>query len=162
MEDMNTVLYRLEKSLSILMVGAVLFIASSFAWSGSSDKTMLDGMVRPVAGSVSAPAEAAKVDPADEESIEDEAMVASYYGWDFAGEATATGEPYDPEKLTAAHKTLPLGTELEVSHGGESVEVIINDRGPYIEGRDIDLSLAAAKEIGLVEPGFAPVRVTKL
>jgi rare lipoprotein A len=78
------------------------------------------------------------------------------------GEATATGEPYDPEKLTAAHKTLPLGTELEVSHGDESVEVVINDRGPYIEGRDIDLSLAAAQEISLVEPGSAEVRVTEL
>lgn len=89
-------------------------------------------------------------------------MVASYYADVLEGNPTASGEPYEPERYTAAHKSLPLGTELRVVHGGEAVEVVVNDRGPFVEGRDIDLSLAAAEEIGLTTPGTAPVRVTVL
>lgn len=89
-------------------------------------------------------------------------MVASYYANVLEGEPTASGETYQPERYTAAHKTLPLGTEVRVSYGGEAVEVVVNDRGPFVEGRDIDLSLAAAREIGLTTPGTAPVRVTVL
>jgi rare lipoprotein A len=86
--------------------------------------------------------------------------MASYYGYGHEGNPTASGEPYEPGRYTAAHKSLPLGTELRVAYGGEAVEVVVNDRGPFVEGRDIDLSLAAAEEIGLVGPGTAPVRVT--
>lgn len=86
-------------------------------------------------------------------------MVASYYANALEGEPTASGEAYQPERYTAAHKSLPLGTEVRVSYGGESVQVVVNDRGPFVEGRDIDLSLAAAEEIGLTTPGTAPVRV---
>jgi rare lipoprotein A len=64
-----------------------------------------------------------------------------------------------PRRYTAAHKRLPLGTELRVAYGDEAVEVAVNDRGPFVAGRDIDLSLAA-EEIGLTGPGTAPVRVT--
>lgn len=87
-------------------------------------------------------------------------MVASYYASVLEGNPTASGEPYEPGRYTAAHKTLPLGTELRVSRAGEVVKVVVNDRGPYVRGHDLDLSLAAAREIGLVEPGAAPVRVT--
>jgi rare lipoprotein A (peptidoglycan hydrolase) len=87
-------------------------------------------------------------------------MVASYYASVLEGNPTASGEPYEPERYTAAHKSLPLGTELRVSYGGEAVEVVVNDRGPYAPGHDLDLSLAAAEEIGLTGPGTAPVRVT--
>ena len=87
-------------------------------------------------------------------------MVASYYANVLEGNPTASGEPYEPGRYTAAHKSLPLGTELRVAYGGEAVEVVVNDRGPFVEGRDIDLSLAAAEEIGLTTPGTAPVRVT--
>jgi rare lipoprotein A (peptidoglycan hydrolase) len=87
-------------------------------------------------------------------------MVASYYANVLEGNPTASGEPYEPGRYTAAHKSLPLGTELRVAYGGEAVEVVVNDRGPFVQGRDIDLSLAAAEEIGLVGPGTAPVRVT--
>ncbi|HEV2091714.1 MAG TPA: septal ring lytic transglycosylase RlpA family protein [Rubrobacter sp.] len=87
-------------------------------------------------------------------------MVASYYANVLEGNPTASGEPYEPGRYTAAHKSLPLGTELRVAYGGEAVEVVVNDRGPFVEGRDIDLSLAAAEEIGLTTPGSAPVRVT--
>ena len=89
-------------------------------------------------------------------------MVASYYGYLLEGFETASGAPFDPEGYTAAHKTLPIGTRLLVSYSGESVRVMVNDRGPYVEGRDLDLSLAAAREIGLTGPGAAPVRVTTL
>lgn len=89
-------------------------------------------------------------------------MVASYYANVLEGNPTASGEPYEPGRYTAAHKSLPLGTELRVAYGGEAVEVVINDRGPFVAGRDIDLSLAAAEEIGLIGPGTAPVRVTVL
>ena len=87
-------------------------------------------------------------------------MVASYYANVLEGNPTASGEPYEPGLYTAAHKRLPLGTELRVAYGGEAVEVVVNDRGPFVAGRDIDLSLAAAEEIGLTTPGTAPVRVT--
>ena len=87
-------------------------------------------------------------------------MVASYYANVLEGNPTASGEPYEPGRYTAAHKSLPLGTELRVAYGGEVVKVVVNDRGPFVAGRDIDLSLAAAEEIGLIGPGTAPVRVT--
>lgn len=89
-------------------------------------------------------------------------MEASYYGWELEGSPTASGGAFNPTALTAAHKSLPLGTELKVSYRGESVKVTVNDRGPYVAGRDIDLSLAAAREIGLTAPGSAEVRVTAL
>ena len=98
--------------------------------------------------------------PRAPEETDEQQMVASYYASVLEGNPTASGEPYEPERYTAAHKSLPLGTELKVAYGGEVVEVVVNDRGPFVEGRDIDLSLAAAREIGLVEPGTAPVRVT--
>jgi rare lipoprotein A len=87
-------------------------------------------------------------------------MVASYYANVLKGNPTASGEPYQPRRYTAAHKSLPLGTELRVAYEGRAVEVVVNDRGPFIAGRDIDLSLAAAEEIGLTTPGTAPVRAT--
>jgi hypothetical protein len=89
-------------------------------------------------------------------------MMASYYGYSHAGNMTASGVPFDPNGFTAAHKTMPLGTPLLVSYGGKSVEVIVNDRGPYVDGIDIDLSQAAAEAIGLTGPGVAPVEVVVL
>lgn len=84
-------------------------------------------------------------------------MLASWYGPGFEGMPTATGEPYDPYGYTAAHRTLPLGTELVVSYGGSSVEVTVNDRGPYVGGRDLDLSLGAAQALGLTQYGVGYV-----
>jgi hypothetical protein len=89
-------------------------------------------------------------------------MMASYYGYSHAGNMTASGVPFDPHGFTAAHKTMPLGTPLLVSYGGKSVEVTVNDRGPYVDGIDIDLSQAAAEAIGLTGPGVAPVEVVVL
>jgi rare lipoprotein A len=89
-------------------------------------------------------------------------MIASYHDYSLEGAVTASGEPFDPEGYTAAHRTLPLGTRLMVSYRGEPVRVTVNDRGPYVPGHDLDLSLAAAREIGLTGPGIASVRVTVL
>jgi hypothetical protein len=89
-------------------------------------------------------------------------MVATYYGYELEGSLTTSGQPFDPEGYTAAHRRRPLGTRLRVSYGDESVRVTVHDRGPYVVGFDLDLSLAAAREIGLTGPGSAPVRVTVL
>lgn len=88
--------------------------------------------------------------------------VASWYGQEFAGRTTANGEIFDPMLLTAAHRSLPFGTVVDVSNPktGQTVRVRINDRGPYIGGRMIDLSYAAAQQIGLVDPGSGEVDVT--
>jgi cell wall-associated NlpC family hydrolase len=86
-------------------------------------------------------------------------MVASYYGRALEGHKMANGQPFDADAYTAAHKTLPFGTELEVSYGGKSVRVTVTDRGPYAAGRDLDLSLAAARKLGMLSRGVAPVRV---
>src|SRR6266542_3817326 len=81
--------------------------------------------------------------------------VASWYGQEFAGRTTANGEIFDPMMLTAAHRSLPFGTIVEVKNTKSSklVRVRINDRGPYVGDRLIDLSYAAAKVIDLIEPG---------
>ena len=88
-------------------------------------------------------------------------MLSSWYGPGFHGRLTANGERYDMHGLTAAHKTLPFGTRLEVCYQG-CTTVRINDRGPFIGDRELDLSYGAAKAIGLVSPGVAKVEVTYL
>ncbi|HWO41801.1 MAG TPA: septal ring lytic transglycosylase RlpA family protein [Candidatus Eisenbacteria bacterium] len=87
--------------------------------------------------------------------------VASWYGPGFHGQPTASGAIYDQHDLTAAHPTLPLGTRVMVTNldNGRSVQVTINDRGPFVKGRIIDLSYAAGRAIGLIGPGTALVRV---
>src|SRR5947207_15696883 len=86
---------------------------------------------------------------------------ASWYGDEFADRPTASGERYDPDKLTGAHRTLPLGTKVRVTNliNGRSVLVTINDRGPYMRRREIDLSYGAARVLGMVRRGVARVRI---
>jgi rare lipoprotein A len=86
---------------------------------------------------------------------------ASWYGPGFHGHETASGETFDQNALTAAHRTLPLGTEAKVTNlaTGQSVQVTINDRGPYVQGRQLDLSKAAATQIGLTTQGLAKVKI---
>ena len=88
-------------------------------------------------------------------------MLSSWYGPGFHGRLTANGERYDMHGLTAAHKTLPFGTKLEVCLK-RCATVRINDRGPFIGSRELDLSYGAAKVIGLVKSGVANVEVTYL
>ena len=89
------------------------------------------------------------------------AVLASWYGPGFHGRLTANGEIYDQHGLTAAHKTLPFGTRLKVCYRGCAV-VRINDRGPYIGSRELDLSKGAADAIGMTASGVATVQVTYL
>lgn len=86
---------------------------------------------------------------------------ASFYADKFEGSPTASGEKYKHNKLTAAHKTLPFGTKVKVTNtdNGKSVEVVINDRGPYVDGRIIDLSKSAAETLGFINQGLANVTI---
>ncbi|VXC53254.1 septal ring lytic transglycosylase RlpA family protein [Sphingomonas sp. AX6] len=90
--------------------------------------------------------------------------MASFFAAEMAGRRTANGETCDPATLTAAHRTLPFGTKLRVTNpaNGKSVVVRINDRGPFARGRVIDLSKAAAAEIGLVQRGHGHVELHRL
>lgn len=90
-----------------------------------------------------------------------ETGMASWYGPDFHGKTTANGETYDQNGLTAAHKTLPFNSVVRVTNldNGKQVTVRINDRGPYARGRIIDLSRAAAREVDMIGPGVARVRL---
>ena len=90
--------------------------------------------------------------------------IASYYAGKFHGRRTANGETFDMHAMTAAHKTLPFNTRVRVTNldNGRSVVVRINDRGPFVKGRIIDLSYGAAREAGLVGPGTARVLVEVL
>jgi len=90
-----------------------------------------------------------------------ETGLASWYGHPYHGRRAANGEIYDMEKMTAAHKTLPFGTWVEVSNldNHKTIAVRITDRGPFIDGRIIDLSKAAAREIALIGPGIAKVKI---
>ncbi|MCL2806294.1 MAG: septal ring lytic transglycosylase RlpA family protein [Treponema sp.] len=87
--------------------------------------------------------------------------IASWYGREFDGRPTASGEIFDSSKLTAAHPTLPFGTELEVTniHNNKKVTVRINDRGPFVAARIIDVSRAAAELLDMVVTGTAPVKI---
>lgn len=86
---------------------------------------------------------------------------ASFYADKFEGAPTASGEKYKHNKLTAAHKTLPFGTKVKVTNtaNNQSVEVVINDRGPYVDGRIIDLSKSAAEALGFINQGLADVTI---
>jgi len=103
------------------------------------------------------------VQQADSETEIDGGM-ASYYGNELAGNRTASGERFDPGQLTAAHRSLPFGSMVRVTNtsNGDSVVVRINDRGPFSRGRVIDVSQAAAREIGMHRSGTARVKLALL
>lgn len=87
---------------------------------------------------------------------------ASYYGTENGQTRTASGERYTGRDMTAAHRSLPFGTKLRVTHKGKSVTVRVNDRGPFVKGRSLDLSKAAAKRIGMEWAGVANVCIERL
>lgn len=108
-------------------------------------KTIISGALI-AASCISAPATAAST------------MLSSWYGGYFHGRTTANGETYNMYGYTAAHKTLAFGTKLRVCYQG-CVDVRINDRGPFIGARELDLSYGAARDIGLIAPGVANVNI---
>ena len=89
--------------------------------------------------------------------------VASFYGGSFIGQKTASGRVFRGTAMTAAHRTLPFGTVLKVTdlNTRRSVMVVVNDRGPFVSGREIDLSVGAASRIGMRSRGIAPVRIER-
>lgn len=92
------------------------------------------------------------------------ATIASWYGVPYHGRRTASGEIYNMHAMTAAHRSLPFGTRVRVCNPSNSrcINVRINDRGPYVRGRDIDLSKAAADAIGLTGKGVGRVTITRI
>lgn len=93
-----------------------------------------------------------------------ECGIASYYGDHLIGRPTANGETYDPRKATAAHPTLPFGTRLRVrkASGGATSVVRVNDRGPFVDGRIIDVSRVVARELGFIRAGLAEVCIERV
>lgn len=122
-----------------------LVLALAAVFTGCARKKRVPIVVAPAIGSV-------------------EIGMASWYGHPYHGRASSSGEIYDMEKLTAAHRTLPFGTLVRVLNleNGRSVQVRINDRGPFVEERIIDLSRTAAREIRMLGPGTAKVRLQVL
>lgn len=90
--------------------------------------------------------------------------IASWYGNEYHGRTTASGERFDENQLTAAHRTLPFGSVVLVKNlkNGQTVKVRINDRGPFVRGRIIDVSKGAARELGMLRDGVVPCRVEVL
>jgi rare lipoprotein A len=90
-----------------------------------------------------------------------ETGLASWYGRPYHGRTTASGERYDMRAMTAAHRTLPLGTVVEVRNleNGRKIRVLINDRGPFVEGRILDVSRGAAKKLRMLDAGVVRVRI---
>ena len=109
----------------------------------------------------SEPAAPAVAEPAAEHIGDGQA---SYYGNELAGNRTASGERFNPRALTAAHRTLPLGAKVRVTNqaNGKSVIVRINDRGPFVKSRLIDVSYAAAQQISMIRSGHARVRLERI
>ena len=115
---------------------------------------ILSGCARKTSAHVPAPVKPARIG-------ETQTGIASWYGPPYNGRKSANGEIYDMEKLTAAHRTLPFDTWVEVTNlsNKKRVDVRITDRGPFVDGRIIDLSLAAAREIDMITAGITRVRI---
>ncbi|RYD43906.1 MAG: septal ring lytic transglycosylase RlpA family protein [Sphingomonadales bacterium] len=129
---------------------------------------VFSAMLMPLLLTVSAAAQDAEITEDAAVAIDDETEIgggtASYYGNELAGNRTASGERFDPGQLTAAHRSLPFGSMVRVTNtsNGDSVIVRINDRGPFSHGRIIDVSTAAAREIGMHRSGTARVKLALL
>ncbi|MEK6744049.1 MAG: septal ring lytic transglycosylase RlpA family protein [Nitrospirota bacterium] len=134
----------------ILAVGAVL-VMGSCAGKASHDEPVLSDLPSPVS-------------PQVPDTLYRETGMASWYGRDFQGRTTASGEIFDMNSISAAHRTLPLGTVLSVTNldNFKSIKVRINDRGPFVKGRVLELSFGAAKELGFASQGTARVKLESL
>jgi rare lipoprotein A len=145
----------------IKIVFVLLFIAIvGFTLVVNEEKTIEPTMSE----NYTAPEEAITADRSLVEFTDKGTMKASWYGPGFHGKRTANGEIYDQMSFTAAHKSLKFGTLLKITNpkNGKSVIIRINDRGPYISGRDLDLSKAAALELGLMRNGVGRMKVEEI
>lgn len=113
------------------------------------------------AAETAAPAAAPVEQAAPAAAADADTGIAAYYGKKFAGRKTASGQRFNPNAMTAAHRTLPFGTKVRVTNtkNNRKAVVIINDRGPSTQDRIIDVSYAAAKKLGLLKSGLAEVKV---
>lgn len=142
-------------------VAYLVLALSGFALSGSTPlvtRALLPGMI--------AGAATAEIAPMPTQAAHTPALIgtASWYGKHWQGRKTASGARFDVRKLTAAHPDLPLNTRVRVTNllNGRSVDVLVNDRGPYVGERVLDLSEAAAKRLGMIKQGLAPVRIVPI
>ena len=144
----------------------ILFILVLVALVGFTLVVNEDKITEPVVTEdvVSVEEESITADRSLVEFVDKGSMKDSWYGPGFHGQKTANGEVYDQNSFTAAHKSLKFGTLLKITNlkNSKSVVVRINDRGPYIHGRDLDLSKAAALELGMVRKGVAKIKVEEI
>ena len=144
----------------------ILFILILVALVGFTLVVNEDKITEPVVTEdvVSVEEETVTADRSLVEFVDKGSMKASWYGPGFNGKKTANGEVYDQMSFTAAHKSLKFGTLLRVTNlkNNKSVVVRINDRGPYIHGRDLDLSKAAALELGFIRKGVSKIKVEEI
>lgn len=144
----------------------ILFVLVLIALVGFTLVVNEDKIVEPVMveNAAAVEEEAVTADRSLVEFVEVGNMKASWYGPGFHGQKTANGEVYNQNSFTAAHKSLKFGTLLKITNikNNKSVVVRINDRGPYIAGRDLDLSKAAALELGMVRRGVAKMKVEEI
>ena len=144
----------------------ILFILVLVALVGFTLVVNEDKITEPVVTEdvVSVEEESITADRSLVEFVDKGSMKASWYGPGFHGRKTANGEVYDQMSFTAAHKSLKFGTLLKITNlkNNKSVVIRINDRGPYIHGRDLDLSKAAALELGMVRKGVAKIKVEEI
>lgn len=150
---------------------ALLIVLTSVMFSGcvSQKEGPFETQTVPSARVVPAPSPEPSPDPvptpeksdAEFDNPPDHAGTASWYGPGLYGETMANGETYDPTRMIAAHRTLPLGTRVRITRPdtGRSVEAVIADRGPFVDGRVIDLSEKAATELDIMEDGLAEVEI---
>jgi rare lipoprotein A len=159
----------IKSSAVLLALLVVTLISQSCALLAPTDEASLsaDGgsfAQKPAAPSVPRTMSQDTTDPGAKQPSLVQTGKASWYGQHFEGKLTASGEVFDDDRLTAARRTLPLGSRARVTNleNGKSVEVTINDRGPFAEGRIIDLSRGAARVLDMVKSGIARVRVESL
>jgi rare lipoprotein A len=141
--------------------GALMGIGVCLAMSLAACATQTESPQAPRPSVVAQPPPAPTAPPHETSAQPSRTVKASYQGSGTAGHRTASGEPYNPNGLTAASRTLPIGSTVNVTNPatGRSVKVLINDRGPFVHGRSLDLSKRAAEKIGITGKGVARVKV---
>lgn len=142
----------------------LVWLSVVFVLTGCSTVSRAPEIAAPAPARIATPAAPATPPGVPPAAPPAQAGKASWYGDAHHGKKTASGEPYDMNALTAAHRTLPLGTKVRVRNvdNGRTVVVRVNDRGPYVDGRVIDLSRAAARHLGDLDTGIFNVRVEVL